>query len=115
MSDYTVTEAPNFFVNEKTSKVDEIGISNEYIAFQYLFGVDDLYQKNRILQDFLDSQLSKGQEGLRVIKRFLNDSSIYDLHPSLMQSTLLFTEHIKEYKAQTDKLRAKMLEILPSL
>lgn len=103
-----------FLYKPESDHLTYSGRQNEVIAlYEILFHETDLFKCNELVQTFLNNNLSSS-EGLNQIRNFLNDSAIFDLHPSLIQSVLLFTSHLEETKNITEKLAKKIDTIIAS-
>ena len=103
-----------FLYKPENNRLTYSGRQNDVMAlYEILFNETDLFKCNELIQSFLNTNLSSA-EGLNQIKNFLNDSAVFDLDPSLIQSVLLFTSHLEETKNITEKLAEKIDTIIAS-
>ena len=65
------------------------------ILFEYLFTTEDsLKEQNKYLFLFLQSYIQ--QNNTEILNRLLSDNALSDLHPSLLKSILIMTEHLED-------------------
>lgn len=77
-------------------EAEDIGFSDEFaVIFGELFDASHLlHERNKYILLYLNSKISEKE--FDVIKNFLGNSAIMDLHASILKSILLITESIKE-------------------
>ena len=92
-----------FFVSSTTNLTSESlvqttgkkGFDSVRIIYEYLFSSEDsLKDKNKYLFLFLQHHIK--ENNIDIVGRFLNDSAIKELHPSLLKSALIMTDNVLE-------------------
>ena len=94
-SSYKTTGIDNYNISNITDNITGEQKNDKIrILFEYLFTTnDDLIKQNKFLILTLLNYIN--QNSLEIVKSFLNDSSINDIHISLIKSSLLITDNIE--------------------
>lgn len=85
------------FTHTSTQKMDLIRA-----IYEYLFTADQtMKEKNKFLLLFLQSCIQDSD--IELINRILSENALKDLHPSLIKSALIMTEHVTGTEASRQK------------
>jgi hypothetical protein len=72
------------------------------VLYEYLFTTDQsMKEKNKFLLLFLQGYIQ--ENNVELIKRILSENALKDLHPSLIKSALIMTEHLQGIEASRER------------
>lgn len=100
--------------NTKVNSNMTIGTPDQVVAmYNYLFSANiDMIDRNRFLYKTLNELQNSGIEGKGTVVKFVKENAFCDLHPSLMQTTLLMTQNIQDIAAERERILIRLKEKL---
>ncbi|MBS1601162.1 MAG: hypothetical protein JST42_00745 [Bacteroidetes bacterium] len=98
-----------------TVNLDNLQVSQstgtQRMLFEYFFTTaDSLKEQNKLFFIFL--QYAVNNNGHELVQRILSDDALKDIHPSLIKSALIMTEHVPGLEAATKKAHEILLSKL---